>query len=108
MKHYILFISFLLTFNTLSAQAKFDQDRHASTIYPNPATSSFTIKFDNPSKVVNISVYSIIGNEVLNKKINAYDKDKVTFNVQNLRTGKYIVRILNNDGSTETQSLIKN
>lgn len=108
MKHYILFIFLLLTFNVLSAQSKFDQDKHSSMIYPNPASTSFTIKFENPTKVINVSVYSIIGNEVLNKKINAYDKDKVTFNVQNLRTGKYIVRILNNDGSTETQSLIKN
>ncbi|WP_313386481.1 T9SS type A sorting domain-containing protein [Chishuiella sp.] len=105
MKHYILFI-FLLTFTFISAQSRFDQDKHSSTIYPNPASTSFTIKFENPTKVINVSVYSIIGNEVLNKRIDG--NDKINFNVQNLRKGKYIVRILNNDGSTETQSLIKN
>lgn len=107
MKHFILFITiFLLTLGTASAQSRLDQDKSAISIYPNPASSTFTIKFDNPSKTSSVSIYSIIGNEVMNKK--ADGSQKLNFNVQGLKKGKYIVRVFNEDGTTETQSLIKN
>lgn len=107
MKHIILFLSFfILTLGTVSAQSRFDQDKSIS-IYPNPASVSFTIKFDSPSKITAVSVYSIIGNEVMNKK-NEGNNEKLNFNIQSLKKGKYIVRVFNTDGSTETLSLIKN
>lgn len=107
MKHFILFITiFLFTITSASAQSRFDQDKGSVSIYPNPASSTFTIKFDNPSKASSVSIYSIIGNEVMNKKLDG--SQKANFNVQNLKKGKYIVRVFNEDGTTETQSLIKN
>lgn len=107
MKHIILFLSFfILTLTTASAQSRFDQDKSAISIYPNPASVSFTIKFDSPSKINAVSIYSIIGNEVMNKKNEG--NGKLNFNIQSLKKGKYIVRVFNNDGSTETLSLIKN
>ena len=107
MKHFILFITiFLFTITSASAQSRFDQDKGSVSIYPNPASSTFTIKFDNPTKVSSVSIYSIIGNEVVNKKMDG--TVRVNFNIQNLKKGKYIVRVFNDDGTTETQSLIKN
>lgn len=81
-------------------------DKTHSFIYPNPATNQINIKFKLPSKATNVSVYSIIGNEVLNKKVD--QPSNFRMNVQNLKKGKYIVRIFNNDGTTESVSLIKN
>ncbi|GEM51557.1 T9SS type A sorting domain-containing protein [Empedobacter brevis] len=107
MKHFILFISFLIfTLGTASAQSRFDQDKGSISIYPNPTSATFTIKFDNPSKASSVSIYSIIGNEVMSKKLDG--SSKMNFNVQGLKKGKYIVRVFNEDGTTETQSLIKN
>lgn len=107
MKHIILFISiFLFTLGTASAQSRLDQDKSTISIYPNPASSTFTIKFDNPSKAISVSIYSIIGNEVMSKKLDG--NQKTNFNVQGLKKGKYIVRIFNEDGTTEVQTLIKN
>ncbi len=42
----------------------------------------------------------------MNKKLDG--SQKANFNVQSLKKGKYIVRVFNEDGTTETQSLIKN
>ncbi|WP_413532566.1 T9SS type A sorting domain-containing protein [Empedobacter brevis] len=107
MKHLILFITlFLFTIIPASAQSGFDQNKSSFSIYPNPASVTLTIKLDNPSKASSVSIYSIIGNEVMNKKLDG--SQKTNFNVQNLRKGKYIVRIFNDDGTTETQALIKN
>lgn len=107
MKHFILFISlYIFTLGTASAQSRLDQDKSTISIYPNPATTTLTVKFDNPSKASSISIYSIIGNEVMNKKLDG--SQKTNFNVQGLKKGKYIVRVFNEDGTTETQSLIKN
>lgn len=111
MKQLLLLISFsILTLGTAKAQNSYSRTEQVSTIqktviYPNPASNVANIKFDNHSKVSAIAIYSIIGNEVLNKKI---DQEVVKINVQNLKRGKYIVRIFYNDGTSESQSLIKN
>ena len=42
----------------------------------------------------------------MNKKMDG--TARVNFNIQTLKKGKYIVRVFNDDGTTETQSLIKN
>ena len=107
MKNFILTLFFsLFTITAVSAQSRLDQDKGSVSIYPNPATSMFTVKFDNPTKVNTVVIYSIIGNEVKKKKTDG--TAKANFNVQNLKKGKYIVRVFNDDGTTETQSLIKN
>ncbi len=107
MKNFILTLSlFIFTIGSVSAQSRFDQDKATASLYPNPATSVVTIKFDNPSKVNYVAIYSIIGNEVATKKMDG--NSRTNFNIQNLKKGKYIVRITNEDGTSETLSLIKN
>lgn len=96
-----------MSFTTLQAQNNLGvAEQSNSSLYPNPATSQVNIKFAQPNKVANIAIYSIIGNEVLNKKIDQSTNFKI--NIQNLKKGKYIVRVFNTDGSTESLSLIKN
>ncbi|MBS7333024.1 T9SS type A sorting domain-containing protein [Faecalibacter bovis] len=111
MKRILLFIT-LLTFSISGVKAQQNSmsnsgiEQSSVSIFPNPASSQVTVKLAQPSKVSYIAVYSIIGNEVLNKKVDQSSTFKL--NVQNLRKGKYIVRIFNVDGSTESMSLIKN
>lgn len=111
MKQFLLLLSFyILTIGMVNAQGSFGKTEQTAgnqqvTIYPNPASSTAHIKFDNPSKVNAIAIYSIIGNEVFNKKV---DQDLLKVNVQGLKRGKYIVRIFYNDGTSESQSLMKN
>ncbi len=109
MKQFLLFFTFLiLLFSTAKAQsgAVINNEQDNVVISPNPATSVVNFKFNQQNKVAYVSVYSIIGNEVLNKKVDQSTNFKL--NVQNLKKGKYIVRVFNVDGSTESLSLIKN
>ena len=111
MKKIILLIT-LFTFSISGVQAQQNIlgnsgiEQSSVSIFPNPASSQVTVKLAQPNKVSYIAVYSIIGNEVLNKKVDQSSNFKL--NVQSLRKGKYIVRIFNVDGSTESLSLIKN
>lgn len=109
MKHILLFITLIVfSISNVNAQSGVNNSgvEQTSSIYPNPATSQITVKLTQPSKVSYIAVYSIIGNEVLNKKIDQSNNMKL--NIQNLKKGKYIVRVFNVDGSSESLSLIKN
>ncbi|RLZ12302.1 T9SS C-terminal target domain-containing protein [Faecalibacter macacae] len=111
MKRTLLFIT-LLTFSISGVKAQQNSlsnsviEQSSVSIYPNPATSQVTVKLAQPNKVSYIAIYSIIGNEVLNRKVDQSSNFKL--NVQNFKKGKYIVRIFNVDGSTESMSLIKN
>jgi hypothetical protein len=98
----------VLLFSTAKAQngVAVNNELNNVLISPNPATSLVNFKFNQSNKVAYVAIYSIIGNEVLNKKVDQSNNFKL--NVQNLKKGKYIVRVFNVDGSTESLSLIKN
>lgn len=108
MKHILLTIALCaLTAVGLQAQnGNFGVEKSSSSIFPNPATNQITVKFSATSKVENVVIYSIIGNEILNKKVDQTSNFKL--NVQNLKKGRYIVRVFKQDGTTESLSLIKN
>ena len=108
MKHILLLIVTTLMLATTAKAQSFQNgaEKSSTAIYPNPASSQISIKFDQPSKVSYVAIYSIIGNEVLNRKVEQSNSFKL--NVQNLKKGKYIVRVFNTDGTTESLSLIKN
>jgi len=109
MKHILLFFAtiFLMTISVNAQSINSNGfEKKSTAIHPNPATSQINIKFDEPNKVAYVAIYSIIGNEVLNRKVDQPNAFKL--NVQNLKKGKYIVRVINTDGSSESLSLIKN
>lgn len=108
MKQILLFFTLMiLSFSTAQAQNNSfgSLESNNISISPNPAISQVNFKFNQPNKVAYVAVYSIIGNEVLNKKVE--QSSNFNLNVQNLKKGKYIVRVFNADGSTESLSLIK-
>ena len=107
MKHILIIITFLLSFSFVNAQSMSSTNElENSSLYPNPATSQVNIKFSHPNKASYVAIYSIIGNEVLNKKVDQSTNFKL--NINNLKRGKYIVRVFNVDGTTESLALIKN
>ena len=70
-------------------------------IYPNPATTSLTIQAN--STIDNVSVYTLLGQEVLNKNPKAND---TTLDISNLQKGAYIVKTTS-EGKTETTKVLK-
>jgi hypothetical protein len=68
------------------------------SIYPNPAKNQFTIQLDNPSELLNVSIYNNLGQLVLNTKESIVDSSK-------LASGLYIVEVETTKGKG-TQKLI--
>jgi hypothetical protein len=56
----------------------------ALSVYPNPTTESFAI--ESPYSILNISLYSVSGERVLNKKVN---KEKLLLSINNFEAGIY-------------------
>lgn len=111
----ILFI-LLLSFASLNAHAQLqEQNRMMAetlfekklTISPNPAVSDIKLSIEGTqAKVKSISIYSIIGSEVFFKH---YDSDAriIDLDVRNLKKGKYHIRVIFADNSTQVATLIR-
>lgn len=70
-------------------------------MYPNPVSTSLTI--NSKEKLDTLSVYNVIGQEVLNLKVNATN---AVLNVSNLQNGIYIVKAIS-EGKVSTSKFIK-
>ena len=70
-------------------------------VYPNPATSNITI--ESNSAIERVSVYNILGQEVLSKSPKA---NNTTLDISNLQKGTYLVKTTS-EGKTETTKVIK-
>lgn len=64
-------------------------------LYPNPATSSVNVVFDEAADVKNVAIYNIIG-----KQMSLYRTmgNSANMNVENMPAGIYFVRLLNSRG----------
>ena len=58
-------------------------------MYPNPTSSVFTIEAKNT--VESVSLFNVLGQEVLTKKPNS---NSVTIDIANLQTGVYVVKTI--------------
>jgi aryl-phospho-beta-D-glucosidase BglC (GH1 family) len=77
----------------------------AIDIYPNPFTSTITLKFDNPDEIVRISIFDMIG-----RQVETFEKAAIrkTFSIgSSLQSGLYLVKVdcANRSGSYK---IIKN
>lgn len=70
-------------------------------LYPNPATSSFTINAD----VAKVAVYSMTGQLV--KQFNGTFDSNYNYSISDLNNGIYLVRIMDNDNNEKSLRLIK-
>lgn len=77
------------------------------TISPNPALADVKISMEGSQVAIkSVVVYSIIGSEVMTQNFNSSSKS-VDLNVRSLKKGKYMVRVVFEDNSTEVATLIK-
>jgi hypothetical protein len=77
------------------------------TISPNPAVADVKLTIEgNEADVKSISIYSVIGSEVFSKSYNS-SSNSFDLAVRNLKKGKYMVRVIFTDNSSEVVTLIK-
>jgi hypothetical protein len=81
------------------ASASFEEAKIA--MYPNPVSSSLSIS--SLEKLDAISIYNVIGQEVMNLKVN---DTTITINVSNFQKGIYIIKSFS-EGKVSTSKFIK-
>lgn len=75
---------------------------NAISIFPNPATDSFTIGIEN-DRISTVSISDLKGSILINQSVN--DKTE-TIDINNLTQGIYLVTITNDGGASATKKLI--
>ncbi len=88
-----IFIETVLTNNTFTFSKVI--------VYPNPVKDILNLSFDK--EITNVSILTLLGQEVLNKDINA---NEGTIDTSNLASGTYLVKVTSNDG-IKTLKIIK-
>lgn len=75
------------------------------SVYPNPASSQFTLEIPKAGAQVQVAVYDINGQKVLEENYNASASLSESIDVANLTSGIYFVKI-ETDGKNTTKKLI--
>ncbi len=73
-------------------------------LFPNPAETYLTIK-SATKKIEFVAIRNALGAEIKSKHINAYER---TIPINELSAGVYLIEIIFDDGTNETESFIKN
>lgn len=87
-----------------TASIKKIQDEYIS-LYPNPASGSFTIVSPNIQKIDEISIFNILGKKIYNNEVG---KIEVTIPTVNFASGMYLVRIESNNIIYNQKLIVKN
>ncbi|VXB02779.1 PKD domain-containing protein [Maribacter litoralis] len=75
-------------------------------IFPNPASESITVSFDEPTTLVKIFIYDITGRLVQSLNMDAsQDVGSYLLGVQDLPTGSYFVRTIDSEGKQSQQQM---
>jgi len=90
-----------VTFTTLNASGLNDTENLQLTLYPNPATEAFRIKGLNG--ISTLSLTDLSGRTLIQKQVS----DNEAVSVSTLPTGVYILKIKNNEGTTERKVVKK-
>ncbi|WP_417859639.1 T9SS type A sorting domain-containing protein [Winogradskyella sediminis] len=83
--------------------SSFELDTNIS-IYPNPTQSTFNIKVTNNSSISDISIYNILGAQVMHVKPSS---SEVSYDISHFVSGMYLVKISDENGHTVTKRLMK-
>lgn len=94
----------------LPAEIKhFENNKTSFTLYPNPTTGLFKIKFDNlNSTTIQINVSNTIGKEMYNFSTNTPNKNEFEhiINLENFPAGIYLLNVLTNHSVESTKLII--
>jgi 2',3'-cyclic-nucleotide 2'-phosphodiesterase (5'-nucleotidase family) len=85
--------------NEYSLSQSFDFD-----LFPNPSNGILNYNLTNNSIAQTISVYNVIGEEVFTQKVK---DNNGTINLQNIKSGLYVVIIKLNNGNYSSRKIIK-
>ena len=75
-------------------------------IYPNPTNSIFKIGVKDNNEKIKVEIYDMSGRNVISTK-NVVSQT-ITLNVNNLQSGHYIVKIINDSGKVTSMKMVKN
>lgn len=70
------------------------------SLYPNPTKNQFTIQLDNTIQLKQVTIYNILGQEVLTSK-------NVVVNTSSLVSGSYIIEVSTNKGKSSKKLIIE-
>ena len=71
-----------------------DYDQISSKVYPNPASSSLIIEFDNPERrPYQLAIYDNLGRQVL--LLDVLSDNQVELNVEEYKPGLFFYKLLN-------------
>ena len=74
-------------------------------VYPNPANNEFTISLNSIQNNIEMDVYEVLGNKVINRTLT---NETSTINIEQLSNGLYFVRLVDaNSNIIYTQRLVK-
>jgi hypothetical protein len=77
----------------------------ATTIYPNPTNSEFTLLIDmEEDEKASVSIYNMQGRKIEERSI---ESKKSTFNIGKYPQGLYFVRVVTDKGKSSSQKVIK-
>ena len=71
-------------------------------LYPNPTHSTFTLSGLIPGKAYDVRLIDVLGNIVMNASVS----ENTEFDISNMGSGMYLVRILDANGAISTRRLI--
>ncbi|MFY7937906.1 MAG: T9SS type A sorting domain-containing protein, partial [Flavobacterium sp.] len=94
-----LFVDNVYFSTTALSNQSFDMAK--ISMYPNPTSNMLTITSAN--KMDALSVYNVVGQEVMNVNVNA---DNTVLNVSGLQDGIYLVKVIS-EGKVSTSKFIK-
>ena len=95
-------ISLLVTCNDCETVDVEDHNINKLTVYPNPATESFTVNTGNDEKA-SIQLFNIVGQQVYSETFTG----STTVNVAKLRSGVYMLKVNQNGKVNTTKVVVK-
>jgi uncharacterized repeat protein (TIGR01451 family) len=78
-----------------------DFDANELSVYPNPVKNNLTIT--NTTTIDSVSVFSVLGQEIMNQKVNALETE---INTSELTNGVYFVKVTS-EGKEKTMKIVK-
>ncbi|MBN2746578.1 MAG: right-handed parallel beta-helix repeat-containing protein [Bacteroidales bacterium] len=76
-------------------------------LFPNPAQTNISFKGDKNTKIKNIRIFTIEGKLLQSLNLPKSFSDKISMDINHLKTGIYIVKIVTYDGKQYQKQLIK-